>query len=152
VGVFFAHQYGFFHELQNADKSYLGFVIMAILAAMTMWIGRLTYKMDKTGLNFGWLVSDQVLTIGMIGTVVGFIMILGSGFNNYDANNAKELMNKIGDGLGTALYTTLMGLVSSALLKLQLFNLTNALDAKQEEQVHAKSNPMPKAPLPRKKK
>ena len=143
VGVFFAHQYGFFHELQYADKSYRGFVILAILTAMTMWIGRLTYKMDQSGLQFGWFVSDQCLTLGMIGTVIGFIMILGSGFNNYDAENAKELMDKISGGLGTALYTTLMGLISSALLKLQLFNLTRALETSSEEKVQARSNPIP---------
>ena len=66
----------------------------------------------------------------MIGTVSGFIMML-SGFYTVDVSQLhtiQELMKQLGAGMSTALYSTLVGLVCSALLKIQYFNLNQAVD------------------------
>ena len=66
----------------------------------------------------------------MIGTVIGFIMML-SGFATVDISNAKtiqDLVKALGVGMSTALYTTLVGLVCSICLKIQYFNLNQAID------------------------
>ncbi len=66
----------------------------------------------------------------MIGTVTGFIMMLG-GFNEIsfsDINASKELMRSLGGGMSTALYTTLTGLLCSVLLKIQYFNLSYEIE------------------------
>ena len=66
----------------------------------------------------------------MIGTVIGFIAMLG-GFINLDIENIEtiqDLITELGSGMSTALYTTLTGLISSVLLKIQCFNLSYSID------------------------
>ena len=81
-------------------------------------------------MEVGWFTSDLCLSIGMMGTVIGFIMMLG-GFANIDINDmatVQGLIKGLGVGMSTALYTTLTGLICSALLKIQYFNLSQAID------------------------
>ena len=81
-------------------------------------------------MEVGWYTSDLCLSIGMMGTVIGFIMMLG-GFANIDINDmatVQGLIKGLGVGMSTALYTTLTGLICSALLKIQYFNLSQAID------------------------
>jgi hypothetical protein len=81
--------------------------------------------------DIGWFVSDMLLTLGMIGTVAGFIYMLSSSFSEMDPQNAitmQGVLAKMGAGMSTALYTTAAGLVCSLLLKLQVFNFTHHLD------------------------
>ncbi len=89
----------------------------------------LVEKIDHL-IEVGWFASDLCLTIGMIGTVSGFIMML-SGFYTVDVSKVQtiqELIKQLGAGMSTALYTTLVGLICSALLKIQYFNLNQAID------------------------
>jgi biopolymer transport protein ExbB/TolQ len=54
-----------------------------------------------------------------------------SGFSSIDVSNMRtveEMIKGLGSGMSTALYTTLVGLVCSALLKVQYFNLSQAID------------------------
>ena len=86
-------------------------------------------------IEVGWFTSDLCLTIGMIGTVTGFIMML-SGFTNVDIGDIQtiqDLIKKLGLGMSTALYSTLVGLICSSLLKIQYFNLSQALDRVRDE-------------------
>tara|TARA_R100000008_G_scaffold80185_1_gene62398 strand:- start:1250 stop:1603 length:354 start_codon:yes stop_codon:yes gene_type:complete len=81
-------------------------------------------------MEVGWFTSDLCLSIGMMGTVIGFIMML-SGFASVDVENmttVQDLIKGLGSGMSTALYTTLTGLICSALLKIQYFNLSQAID------------------------
>jgi biopolymer transport protein ExbB/TolQ len=87
----------------------------------------------ESGLDdeLGWFVSDILLTLGMIGTVIGFIYMLGTSFQDFDPSNTvslKQVLSKMGTGMSTALYTTAAGLVCSLFLKLQLFNLSHHLE------------------------
>ena len=81
--------------------------------------------------DIGWFVSDTLLTLGMIGTVAGFIYMLDTSFSKMDPQNVVSMQGvlaKMGVGMSTALYTTAAGLVCSLLLKLQMYNLTHHLD------------------------
>jgi hypothetical protein len=136
IAAFFAFHLGFFHEMWEKDQSYIGFSIFAIFAAASGWIGRLTYKESGKGLELGWFLSRHFLTLGMAGTVIGMIMIFSGGFENFsggDAGSVQRLILKLSNGLGTALYTTLAGLASFALLQAQLLNLTHTLEQKELE-------------------
>ena len=67
----------------------------------------------------------------MIGTVIGFLLMLGTAFTNLDVSNSAALQDALASmavGMSTALYTTLIGLVSSLILKVQLVNLEVALE------------------------
>ena len=64
----------------------------------------------------------------MIGTVIGFIYMLYSVFNNLNIEDTLAIQQSLGHmakGMGTALLTTLIGLISSVLIKSQLILVEN---------------------------
>ena len=79
----------------------------------------------------GWFISESCLALGMVGTVTGFLIMLGTAFANVDVSNAVTLQQALSDmatGMSTALWTTLVGLVCSLIIKVQLVNLEVALN------------------------
>ena len=67
----------------------------------------------------------------MIGTVKGFLLMLGTAFENIDVSNTETLQNALTQmalGMSTALYTTLIGLICSLILKIQLVNYETSYD------------------------
>jgi flagellar motor component MotA len=70
-----------------------------------------------------WYMSEMLLSLGMVGTVIGFIYMLSTMFtdiNVQDINSVQYALGQMATGMGTALWTTLTGLICSILLKLQL--------------------------------
>lgn len=135
VLAIFAHSFGFYHAVYEADKSWISFAILRIFSIASVWTGYQTKQMSLKGTQFLWMVSDMCLTLGMIGTIVGFLMMLQGGFTitQGDAQGIQSLLARFSVGLGTALYTTLTGLIASMLLKVQLFNLGHALGQIKDE-------------------
>lgn len=129
VMLIVAKSLGLYSDIYEYDKSFISFTVLAMFILQSMFIGFKTYSSDLRGSQFGWFVSDTCLTLGMIGTIVGFLMMLRGGFSisSGDAAGIQALLARFSIGLGTALYTTLVGLVCSMLLKLQLFNLGHSL-------------------------
>ena len=81
-----------------------------------------SYEKDlKNSSEIGWFLSDLVLKIGLLGTVVGFIIMLSSVSNvsAIDASVMQDILTHMSGGMGVALYTTLTGLICGALLGLQ---------------------------------
>ena len=122
--------------LYAADVTRLSFLIISIFICTSIWIGSKTYKVgvqqdyDQQS-DVGWFVSESCLALGMVGTVTGFLIMLGTAFENVDVSNAATLQQALSDmaiGMSTALWTTLVGLVSSLIIKVQLVNLEVALN------------------------
>jgi hypothetical protein len=86
----------------------------------------------------GWLWSDIVLSLGMIGTVIGFMMML-AGFIDVDFSDfdsVQGLITRLSAGMATSLSTTLVGLMASVILKIQFFSLERVLiNRKNESQI-----------------
>jgi len=78
-------------------------------------------------LSFGWLAADISLKLGLLGTVIGFILMLQpiSELNNTSPEELKIALSSMSSGMAVALFTTLTGLVSSILIRLQ-FQLTSS--------------------------
>ena len=135
---------GVIQKVNQADFTKISFLIYAVFVIFTIRTGIETYRLSRENKitnrhiaryykksDIGWFVSDMLLTLGMIGTVAGFIYMLDSSFSEMDPQNAismQGVLAKMGAGMSTALYTTAAGLVCSLLLKLQLFNFTHHLD------------------------
>jgi hypothetical protein len=110
--------------LLNNDVTYLSFVLIAVWLVTSFVIGYKTYQ-EKDTSETTWFISDSCMTVGMIGTVVGFIYMLSGNFadiNPEDINQMREIIGDMATGMGTALLTTLVGLVASLFLKIQLVN------------------------------
>ncbi len=55
------------------------------------------------------LLASILVSLGLIGTVVGFIMVLGALPDVTSADQAAQMVSVLGKGMGVALYTTLVG-------------------------------------------
>jgi hypothetical protein len=84
----------------------------------------------KSGHLFGWFIADLLLSLGLLGTVIGFIVMLGpiSGLDAGDQSAIKGALAAMSGGMAVALYTTLTGLIGGMLLKIQGFLLDGAVD------------------------
>ena len=80
--------------------------------------------------DIGWYVVDILLKLGLIGTIVGFILMLGSVADtaSLDVNTMQKVLKQMSAGMGTALFTTLAGLTGSILLGLQYLLLDKGAD------------------------
>ena len=148
VLTFAFYYFGLFAEVWDKDRTKLSFLIMILFFFTTIHCGKETIKISK-GLEgnipdleikkrdwrgnqeIGWFMSDFVLTIGMVGTVSGFLLMLTGAFAGVDLTDEvamKNVLEKMSKGMSTALYTTLFGLICGGLLKIQYFSLGRATD------------------------
>lgn len=105
------------------DFTYLSFVNLFILVATSFWIGLRVATGKRSGTELQWYLADSVLSLGMVGTLFGFLMVLYSTFDGIDVSDTdsmKKAIESLANGMGTALLTSLVGLVSSIIMKLQL--------------------------------
>ena len=84
----------------------------------------------KAPVRLGWLLADLLIKLGLLGTVIGFILMLGaiSGTENLDITNIQMLLVEMGSGMRVALFTTLSGLVAGTLLGFQYFIVDRSAD------------------------
>mgnify|MGYP003647812625 FL=1 len=133
---FIAYHFGLIQEIYTKDVTKLSLFIFILYISSSIYIGKTTYA-STTGedvssrIDIGWFTSESMLALGMVGTVVGFILMLGGSFENIDTGDAETLKSALSDmarGMSTALYTTLSGLVCSLLTKVQLVNLETGIN------------------------
>lgn len=75
--------------------------------------------------RLGWFVADALFKLGLLGTVVGFILMLSpiSTIDTFDAGAMRDALTTMSAGMAVALFTTLAGLVGGTLLKVQYYFL-----------------------------
>lgn len=134
VGAVTCHQFGLIEALYIADASKLSFVILGLFFGFTCYVGMLTYRSWKkipvsdAQLHTCYFFSNALPQLGMIGTVIGFLMMLGLAFANLNVTevaSVQEAIKLMALGMSTALVTTLVGMSGGLLLKLQLVNYEN---------------------------
>ena len=131
LGAGVAVYFGIHVHIYNADVTKLSFLIISIFIGTSIWIGTKTYRLDKyddyeQNTSVGWFIAESCLALGMVGTVTGFLLMLGTAFSNIDVSNSASLQKALefmAVGMSTALYTTLVGLICSLIIKVQLVNL-----------------------------
>jgi len=137
--TFIVWQLDVFEKIWNADQTKISVAILSLFTIMTIYCGRQAWSLSKIKKNNqdvdetiksryepGWFVSEVCLTMGLIGTVSGFILMLYGAFadlNISDTSSVQQSLMNMSLGMSTALYTTLIGLVTSLLLKIQFFRL-----------------------------
>jgi len=73
----------------------------------------------------GFFISETMLRLGLLGTVIGFIFMLAplTNVQAIDVGQMREILASMSDGMAVALYTTLCGLIGGILLKLEYYFL-----------------------------
>ncbi len=86
------------------------------------------YKFTKD-IDLGWFIVDLLIKLGLIGTVIGFIIMLSSIalIEDFDLSLMQSLLKNMSSGMMVALYTTLTGLLSSIILSFQNKYLENII-------------------------
>ena len=134
-GLYVAYDLGYIQDVIDADASYIVYAIAALFSLVwgstvrqAIKVSRFIndYKAEnywhdyKTGAKRLWKIAHidraagWMTTLGLIGTVVGFIMA----FQNIsielvgDASGVQALATQLVSGMGTALVTTLVGAVA----------------------------------------
>lgn len=81
--------------------------------------------------GLGAFASDTLMKLGLLGTIIGFIMMLApiAGLDVENHAAMRTSMSLMSDGMAVAMYTTLVGLAGSILLKIQYQFLESATAA-----------------------
>ena len=145
-GAYLLHDRGLMSILLEGDKSRLSWLIIAIWAIMTArWLHLLRWvqgqgdaeespsetreAMMARWLNHGWFAADSVLKIGLLGTIIGFILMLSpiASLASFDPSSLQAALGQMSGGMAVALYTTLTGLVVNIVLRFQFQFLADAM-------------------------
>lgn len=141
-----AHLYGWTDEIVARDTSYIsvlifGVFVLGLLYALGtgLYISRqfqilkcddLEGMETRLGNRLGVVseIASSLVLLGLIGTVFGFIVALiqPDGINVADANMAKQVLSQLVNGMGIALYTTLVGSVLNLWLRFNYRIIYNA--------------------------
>ena len=72
-------------------------------------------------ISYGVIASDIALKLGLLGTIIGFILMLRpiAELNSTSPEDLKIALASMSSGMAVALYTTLTGLIVSTLLRIQ---------------------------------
>jgi flagellar motor component MotA len=134
TSLVFVYQAGFFQDLYQNDQTKISFVIIFFYFIMSIVCGKHCKKLDETyiidkeeeyrfnsmGTITKWFAT-AFTTMGMIGTVIGFITAFLP-LLNLDTNNAEMVQAMASDlagGIMTAMYTTLVGMICGLFLAFQ---------------------------------
>lgn len=139
LGLVGAAFFGFYQYIWMTDVTKLSVVTLGLFVVMTIFIGMLTFHgrygddFFKRHLPFCWFMAEFMMGLGMMGTLIGFLILLQSAFgsgtiNVSDAASTTKVLSGMAKGFGTAGITTLVGLGASLLTKLQLTNLEYLLE------------------------
>lgn len=107
--------------LEN-DATGISFLIIGVFSVFTGYYGYRLYR--GIGLGQGVMEYGESLStsLGLLGTVIGLILMVKgafSGINIDDPESIKVAMLAMSSGIGSALVTTLVGLISSLLIGVQ---------------------------------
>ncbi len=80
--------------------------------------------------EMGWFLTGLLIKLGLLGTVIGFVLMLGSftAIESFDVSDVQNTLKKMTVGMGVALNTTLIGLIGSMLLGFQYLLLDRGAD------------------------
>jgi hypothetical protein len=128
-----------FAKLNAADVTKLTFVIIAVFFIYMTQLGSRLSKFCKNIFNennkqrflrieqHGWFISDIFMAVGFLGTLIGFIFMLDlTGFGA--GNEAQTTLITLVTGMKTAIYTTVIGLIGSMIIKIVLYIIRNDIE------------------------
>lgn len=112
----------------TTDTTFISFFILGMYFLTTVILGYLVvFKTIPDNYDKFWFISESMTDLGLIGTLIGLaitfsIFIFGEGLTD---SNLSLVSSKIAEGVGAAVTTTLVGLICSRFLKIQLVILEN---------------------------
>jgi len=157
-GFILVWHYGLFRLMLVSDKTYISLTIVILYAATCIHCFIRTIAISREGdraqrvlalvsqggpklkvvgnavvalrgpNQLGSFASDSLMKLGLLGTIIGFILMLApiAGLDAADHASMKTSMGLMSDGMAVAMYTTLSGLIGSILVQTQYYMLDEA--------------------------
>jgi len=129
VGLVVCGMLGLLHDLWLADGTRISFLILGLYALVGLFVGWLTWLRPDSAVRryraACGFVPELMTGLGMLGTVIGFLQMLGS-FQGLDVSNVattQAAISNLSAGISVAMTTTLVGLACALPMQLQLVNL-----------------------------
>ena len=128
---------GMFQRINDGDVTKLSFCILAVFMLFTARVGKHQWVLYRKGNSepeverlqrrqgSSWFVADLLFSVGLVGTVIGFIYMLYMMFGALEMGGVTPLalqagMVGMGKGMSSALYTTAAGMICGIILRIQL--------------------------------
>ena len=138
--VFFAEQRGAISTIVKNDLSHISILIMVLYALVSIYVGKLCYLADKINeskreeakeflrkrSHVGWFAAEHFFSLGLLGTIIGLIFATQGSLDS--SIPISEMVGGLKEGLNTAFYTTVCGIIFSLPLQVQLMILKFKLD------------------------
>lgn len=127
--------FGVLTYIWENDATRISWAIMALFVVTNLWIARRLADIDNEDYMFkhqtqkAWWAADACMAMGMVGTLFGLLIVLSQGFAAVDPSSVESMRQTIGtlaSGMGVALLTSLVGLITSFTLKYQIVALESA--------------------------
>lgn len=125
-GIVIANYFDGIKFVWENDFTKLSFVIVALFILGSAMIGYKLFtnnKSEYSSYETEWLMSEHLLSLGLLGTVIGIFSAFYLSFKDLDIGNAdkaQEVIASMATSLSVAMITTIFGLVFSMILKTQL--------------------------------
>ena len=135
LGFATAIKFGLYYDIIGIDPTHITKLIAIIHIVTSIIVGYCIFRKNEPFSDALWYTAETQLSIGMIGTLIGFIIMLNSAFAHIgtgDIGGIKDSIAMIGLGMGIAIRATLLGLLSGVLIKAQLLILDKACATKSK--------------------
>ena len=143
TAIFFAETKDAISTIVKNDLSHISILIMTLYVVVSCYIGRLCYLSDKMNtknqksrkkeqeylkkrIDLGWFSAEHFFSLGLLGTIVGLIFATRGSLDG--SLPTSEIIGGLKEGLNTAFYTTVCGIVFSLPLQVQIMLLKFKLD------------------------
>ena len=145
TAIFFAEQKGLISTMVEADLSHISILIMFLYVCISGLVGRLCYLSDRLSKDnaakkkkeleyltkrsdVGWFAAEHFFSLGLLGTIIGLILATEGSLDS--SVPTAQIVAGLKQGLKTAFYTTVCGIVFSLPLQVQLMILKFRLESK----------------------
>ena len=145
TALFFAEQKGAITLMIKNDVSHITILIMGLYVLVSGYVGRLCYLADKINpkrkkeaidqlfkrADLGWFAAEHFFSLGLLGTIFG--LCVATTTNLTEAAPVAQVVAGLKEGLNTAFYTTICGIIFSLPLQVQLVILKFKLEEPEKD-------------------
>ena len=152
VGAILAMDLGYAKFVRN-DPTHFTYVALTAFAVATVWCGRLAWMLSsgrdpddlEIDLKLGHYASSFCVSIGLLGTAVGYLIMFQHGTVEGDA---KTVMHQIFGEASVALVNTVLGGICGVLVEIQSQVIGHGIDKARKRAAKAAAPARPEASGP----
>lgn len=132
IGAIIAANLGWTEYLGN-DPTHITYITLTVFCLATIWCGRLSWRLAggrdpkavSMELKHGWFASSLCVSIGLIGTAVGYHIMLQHG---HSGGEPGQVIDQAFANTSIAIINTVVGAICGVLVEIQSHFVEHAVD------------------------